>query len=140
VLNINTVEQLSLLNLKSRAQSKELGQFFTEPKIADYMASMLHAMGKLELVKILDAGAGEGVLATAAARRCLELGKRRVHAVLFEVDKDILPALEENMDRLAGMFTKKGGEFSYEIINEDFVLSRPDKHEDDFHISIKKSE
>ena len=136
MLNTNTVEQLSLFDLKSRLQSKELGQFFTETKTADYMASMLHAIGNVELVKILDAGAGEGILTASAARRCLELGNRRVHAVLFEVDKDILSALNEKMDRLVKLFIKEGGKFSYEILNEDFVLSRPDKHEHSFHISI----
>jgi len=100
------------------------------------MASMLHAVGNVELVKILDAGAGDGILTASAAQRCLELGNRRVHAVLFEVDKDILSALEENMDRLARIFIEKGGEFSYEILNEDFILSRPDKHEHSFHVSI----
>ena len=134
--NINAVKQLSLFDLKSRSQSKELGQFFTESKTADYMASMLRPIGNAELVKILDAGAGEGILTASAARRCLELGNRRVHAVLFEIDKDILPALEKNMDRLVKIFIKKGEKFSYEILNKDFVLSRPDKQECRFHISI----
>lgn len=133
---MNAVKQLSLFDLKSRSQSKELGQFFTESKTADYMASMLHFIGNIELLRILDAGAGEGILTISAARRCLDLGNRRVHAVLFEVDKDILPTLNENMDRLVGMFIKKGGKFSYEILNEDFILSRPDKNEHNFHISI----
>jgi len=87
VLNINAVEQLSLFDLKSRSQSKELGQFFTESKTADYMASMFHSIDNVELVNILDAGAGEGILTASAARRCLEIGNRRVHAVLFEIDK-----------------------------------------------------
>ena len=134
--NINAVKQLSLFDLKSRSQSKELGQFFTESKTADYMASMLHSIGNVELVKILDAGAGEGILTISAACRCLEMGHRRVHAVLFEIDKDILSALEKNMDRLVETFIKNGGKFSYEILNEDFILSRPDKNDDRFHISI----
>ena len=87
MLNINAVEQLSLFDLKSRSQSKELGQFFTESKTADYMASMFHSIDNVELVNILDAGAGEGILTASAARRCLEIGNRRVHAVLFEIDK-----------------------------------------------------
>lgn len=136
MLNVNAVEQLNLFDLKSRSQSKELGQFFTESKTADYMASMLHSIDKVELVKILDAGAGEGILTASAANRCLELGNSRVHAVLFEVDKDILPTLEENMCRLVRIFNNNGGEFSYEILNEDFILSRPDKHDHSFHISI----
>jgi len=40
------------------------------------------------------------------------------------------------MDRLVRVFNNKGGKFSYEILNEDFVLSRPDKHERNFNISI----
>ncbi|OEU65169.1 MAG: hypothetical protein BA863_12145 [Desulfovibrio sp. S3730MH75] len=136
MLNINTAKQLSLFDLKSRSQNKELGQFFTESKTADYMASMLHSIGNVELVKILDAGAGEGILTASAAHRCLEIGNLRVHAVLFEIDKDILSVLEKNMDRLAKIFIKKGGKFSFEILNEDFILSRPDKHGCSFHISI----
>ncbi len=136
MLNRNAVEQLSFFDLKSRSQSKELGQFFTEPKTAAYMASMLHAVGNVELLKILDAGAGEGVLTASAARRCLELGQRRVHAVLFELDKDVLPTLEDNMARLVGLVGKNGGKFSYEILNEDFLLSRPDKLERRYHVSI----
>ena len=134
--NNNAVEQLSLFDLKSRSQSKELGQFFTESKTADYMASMLHSVGNLELVKILDAGAGEGLLTQSAALHCLELGYSKMHAVLYEIDEDILPILQKNMDQLVRIFIKKGGKLSYEIINEDFVLSRPDKNEPNFHISI----
>jgi adenine-specific DNA-methyltransferase len=136
VPNINVVEQLSLFDLKSRSQSKELGQFFTESKTADYMASMFNSLGNINVVKLLDAGAGEGVLTESAALRCLELGYRQVYAVLYEIDEGILPILKENMDQLVRTFIKKGGSLSYEIINEDFVLSRPDKDQPNFHISI----
>lgn len=136
MLNVNAVEQLSLFDLKSRSESKELGQFFTAPETADYMASMFHATNNVALIKILDAGAGKGILTASTALHYLELGNRRIHAVLFEVDKDVLPALEDNMERLASLFIKKGGQFSYEILNEDFVLSRPDKRGPSFHISI----
>ena len=124
MLNINAVEQLRLFDLKSKSQSKELGQFFTESKTADYMASMLHAIGNVELVKILDAGAGEGILTASAARRCLELGNRRVHAVLFEVDKDILLTLEENMVRLVRIFIKNAGKFSVSSCNRRVMKNR----------------
>lgn len=136
MLNTNTAEQLSLFDLNSGSHSKELGQFFTEPETAAYMASMIDDVGDVELVRILDAGAGEGVLTASAARRCLELGNRQVHAVLFEVDQNILPALEENMDRLVSVFIKNGGVFTYEILNEDFILSRPDTCKHSFHISV----
>ncbi len=136
MLSSNAAKQLSLFDLKSRSQSKELGQFFTESKTSDYMASMLHPIGSVEMVKILDAGAGEGILTTSAAHRCLEIGHLRVHAVLYEIDKEVLSALEKNMERLVGIFKQKGGNFSYEILNEDFILSRPDKRERRFHISI----
>ena len=136
MLKRNAAKQLSLFDLKSRSQSKELGQFFTESRTADYMASMLHFIDNADLVKILDAGAGEGVLTASAAHRCLKIGHLRVHAVLYEIDKEILPALEKNMERLVGTFKQKGGNFSHEILNEDFILSRPDKRERRFHISI----
>ncbi len=130
------MEQLRLFELKTRAQSKELGQFFTDPKIADYMASMID-FNEDDSARLLDAGAGSGALTSSVAYRCLELGKKQVHAVLYEIDKNILPKLEKRMDDLNQIFKLKGKKFSYKIHNEDFVLSRPDKQQNyKFNISI----
>jgi len=134
--NNKIIEQFGLSDLKTKSQSKKLGQFFTEQPIADYMASMLHAVEGAELVRILDAGAGTGALTASVSSRCLELGNRQVHAVLYEIDDNVLPALKEAMEQLVRSFHRQNSKFSYEIYNENFILSRPDRQEDKFHISI----
>jgi adenine-specific DNA-methyltransferase len=75
--------------VKPKAIRKELGQYFTGSMVADYMASLIVPVNA-PVVRILDAGAGTGVLALAAALRCLELGHECVHAVLYEIDEEIL--------------------------------------------------
>ncbi|MCI5221820.1 MAG: hypothetical protein D3924_03900 [Candidatus Electrothrix sp. AR4] len=136
LMNSSSSQQPYLFNNKSKAQRKELGQFFTDSKTAEYMASMLHSVGDTPCVQVLDAGAGEGILAEFVALRCFQLGHRRVHAVLYEIDNDILPTLEITIERLRSTFLTSGGTLTYEIKNEDFILSRPDKLERKFHISI----
>ncbi|MDT8364843.1 MAG: hypothetical protein RQ714_09470, partial [Nitrosomonas sp.] len=54
-------------------ERKALGQFFTSPVVADYMASMLHKP-KIKEVKILDAGAGTGILTASTAVRITNYG------------------------------------------------------------------
>jgi adenine-specific DNA-methyltransferase len=64
---------------------KQRGQYFTGSAIAHYMASLI-LQGDSEHVRLLDAGAGTGILTATSAMRCLELGCKNVHAVLYEID------------------------------------------------------
>lgn len=119
---------------KSDSYRKSLGQYFTRPSVSEYMAGMIDPVG-LEPIRILDAGAGAGILTVSAALRCFEIGITRVHAVLFEIDGQAISKLTENMDQLSKHFQIKGGRFTYDVHNEDFVLARPDKTQRPFHIS-----
>ena len=119
---------------KSNAAKKELGQYFTGLETADYMAEMIQPVSA-SVICILDAGAGAGVLTFSASMRCLKLGHNRIHAVLYEIDKSILPQLKTNMSCISQIFKNKGGEFTFRIYNRDFVLSRPDRLKERFHIS-----
>ena len=126
--------QNEYLAQKSDVIRKEHGQFFTSEIVADYMASMITKMEE-KTIRVLDAGAGVGILTMSVALRCLDLGHIRVHAVLYEIDNDALPHLEMNMIRLGNLFSEHGGQFTFDIHHEDFILSRPDKTEEPFHIS-----
>lgn len=128
-------EQNNFLNIKPEEDRKGIGQFFTGPLISDYMASMIDFVGQVETVRIVDAGAGVGILTCSAALRCLELGYTRVHAVLYETDKDVVSYLRRSMDQVSEAFNCKDAHFSFDIRQEDFVLSRPDRGEEPFHIS-----
>lgn len=119
---------------KPEAIRKELGQYFTGSVVADYMASLIMPVNA-PVVRILDAGAGTGVLTLAAALRCLELGHKCVHAVLYEIDEEILSHLDLNMRRLSRTFQAQGAKFTFDIRHDDFILARPDKAEELFHVS-----
>ncbi|WP_348680447.1 Eco57I restriction-modification methylase domain-containing protein [Alcanivorax profundi] len=126
--------QSSYLSNKPEIERKSLGQYFTGAPVADYMASMIEPIDA-SVVRILDAGAGAGILTISAALRCLEIGNNQVHAVLYEIDGDAITHLEVNMKQVAQQFRKRGGHFTFEIRHEDFVLSRPDRTEAPFHVS-----
>jgi adenine-specific DNA-methyltransferase len=128
-------DQKKIINTLPKKGKKELGQFFTPPMIADYMASMIYPVQNTETVRLLDAGAGTGILAAAAAIQCLAAGHRAVHAVLYEIDTTLLPTLRSNMEHISRSFRQKDAVFTYDIRHEDFVLARPDRTEPPFHIS-----
>ncbi len=127
--------QTEYLNSKSGSERKDLGQYFTGSAVADYMASMIGRFN-VPKVRILDAGAGAGILTISAALRCLDLGNNKVHATLYEIDSDAISCLEKNMERVTQQFKEKGGNFTFEIHHKDFVLSRPDRTEAPFHVSL----
>lgn len=133
---INSTDQIQYdyLNEQNYDTQKELGQYFTDKDIATYMASMIEPLyDKTLSIKILDAGAGAGILTISAAVRCLNLGYKRVHAVVYEIDTNLLPILRSNLNFLSNLFIQQKSEFTYEIRNIDFILNRPN---DTFHISV----
>lgn len=128
-------EQINFSNAKPEEDRKGIGQFFTGQLVSDYMASMVESIGLVKTVRIIDAGAGVGILTCSAALRCLELGYNQVHAVLYETDKDVVPYLVRSMDSVSDAFSSRDANFTYEVRQEDFIASRPDRHEEPFHIS-----
>lgn len=107
--------------------NKELGQYFTDPSIADFMASLLQHTLHREMLRIIDPGAGLGILTTSAALHYLSLGYKYIHAELYEIDKSLLAQLESNMVLLADTFSRHEGLFTFTIQHKDFLLERPDK-------------
>lgn len=126
--------QSKFLSSKPEARRKRFAQYFTSDTISDYMASMVEPPDA-EVVQILDAGAGAGILTISAALKCLKSGCKKVHAVLYEIDPDVVPHLDANMMQLAQRFNDCGARFTFETRHEDFILTRPDRAEAAFHIS-----
>jgi len=117
--------QRGYLDTKTDEEKKELGQFFTGAEVADYMASLV-SISNCKKIRILDAGAGAGILTAACVVRCIELGCKEIHAVMYELDENATAYIDKTM-KLVSKSCAKGVKFSYEIINQDFILSRPDK-------------
>jgi adenine-specific DNA-methyltransferase len=83
-------------NKKRTSKQIELAQFFTPQSIATYMASLFdNATGKD--VRILDPGAGEGILGIAVADR-LKPQAASTAATFVELDAETVATLQENLD------------------------------------------
>lgn len=97
---------LAVRNTKKlvRAQVKEnnvrLGRFFTKKETAALMASF-PVLPEKEEVRLLDPGAGTGILAAAMAERLAKSGTVRVIRLeCFETDPLFLPMLRDNLERI----------------------------------------
>jgi adenine-specific DNA-methyltransferase len=114
-----------------------LGQFFTGSVVSDYMASLV-VKPKNKTIRILDAGAGTGMLAASTALYCLSMGCKTVHAVLYELDSEAIASLKQTLNIVQCLFCEQLGTFTYEICCEDFVIARPDKEKtvQPFDISV----
>jgi adenine-specific DNA-methyltransferase len=108
-------------NITTRKRQEELGQFFTPPPVADFMASMFGPLPRN--VRLLDAGAGEGALTAAFVSRCCEghTGVRAIEATVFERDAEILDALSTTMRHCERLCSDAGIHFSATIRLADFI-------------------
>ena len=129
--------QSAFLRRKTVQARKTLGQFFTGSIVSDYMASLINKPDTAT-VRLLDAGAGTGILTASTALHCLDLGCTTVHAVLYELDSEAVPCLDQTLRIVQDIFNQQHGIFSFDIHCEDFVLARPDKDEriQEFDISV----
>jgi len=105
----------------SRTDRSQIGQFLTPAAIAKFMASMFE-MG-LQEVRILDPGAGTGVLFAACVETLISRKNRpaSIEVVAYETDSTILPHLEETMKRCQSLCISNRIEFHGIINCEDFV-------------------
>lgn len=108
----------------SSGKSEQLGQYFTPTKIAEFMASMLE-MPNIEIIKILDPGAGGGILTSAAVKELISRKNcpGKIEAHLYEIDEELIETLKQSMKNLQVWASKKQVDFKYKVLNEDFVLS-----------------
>jgi adenine-specific DNA-methyltransferase len=113
----------SLSGSTRRSERSSIGQFLTPVTIARFMASLFER--ETENVRILDAGAGAGVL-FAALVEALVLRRHRplsIEVVAYENDRHILPELKETMERCETACKEMGICFRGEIRTEDFVAA-----------------
>lgn len=128
----------TLLPLPGFSESKqELGQFFTPPPVAEFMASLFE-LATVE-IQLLDAGAGEGALTEAFVRSACARNRRpsRLAVVAYEVDQRVLGALRRTMERCRSLCAARGIEFDGEIRHADFIESALEFVRDDLFGSAK---
>lgn len=98
------------------------GQFFTPLSIAQFMAKLCDISKISSSVKILDPGAGLGILTICL---CLELIKSKkiktIHVDLYEIDTKLTHILNKNMTNLDREIKRRGIEFTFTVIDKDFI-------------------
>lgn len=101
---------------------KKYGQFFTSEETARFMASLYVIPDNLSKVRILDAGAGSGILACALLERLEQIEFiQRIELTCYENDNNILELLKENLQSCKESSKK---EIQIEIITDNYIISQ----------------
>lgn len=109
----------SLPGLDPKTQD-QLGQFFTPSRAAALIASTLR-LPETGSLRVLDPGAGTGMLAAALVARILsETPDVSVHVVAVEVDELITPLLVETLE---GCKVAGEGRVTFEVVAADYITS-----------------
>ena len=81
-----------------KKERKKYGQFFTSKETARFMAGLYIIPENLSKVRILDAGAGSGILSCAILERLERLASvQTIELACYENDDNILGLLRENL-------------------------------------------
>lgn len=114
--------QLAFQEATASVERKGKGQFFTASPIAEFMAGLLPLDKRV--IRVLDPGAGAGVLSAAICDRILREDQlHQVHFDLFETDGDVAPLLRKTAEACRRALSDAGHQMTYRIIRDDFVLS-----------------
>ncbi len=101
------------------------GQFVTPIAIAEFMASLFPKAP--ESVRLLDPGAGTGILAAAVAEKIVREGSTKNLTIkLYEIDDSFESYLEKSSKYLTKWCKEKGVSVSVTIEKDDFVI--PNQH------------
>lgn len=105
-----------------KKERKKYGQFFTSMETARFMAGLYNISENMDKVKVLDAGAGSGVLACAFVERLESLEfVKDVELTCYENDSNVLPLLQSN---LAFCKEHSSKNITFNILTDNYILSQ----------------
>ncbi|MDR2528437.1 MAG: Eco57I restriction-modification methylase domain-containing protein [Synergistaceae bacterium] len=119
------VEQTDrFISTKSKAERKDLGQFFTSKATARFMSGLFNIPQK-ETLKILDPGAGSGILSAALveAVQCRSDRVKEIELTCYETNSDVLALLEANIRYMERISKVK---LAASVIKDNYLLSQFD--------------
>lgn len=110
----------------SRVEQKKIGQFTTPVQVAEYMAERLIENANLstnQIVKILDPGAGTGVLGLAVVEKIFtKFPRKKVELVTYENEHTALAVLKSNLSLVKKWAVEHGLSFSYQVRERNYIL------------------
>lgn len=98
---------------------REFAQFFTPALLARFMATLARPTRTAR--RLLDPGAGTGVLACALCER-LPRGMGQVHLDAYELDPALADRCEESLAHAQRWLTHRGVDLSFAVHRRDFIL------------------
>lgn len=119
----NIIEKTSqYIENMPKKERKKYGQFFTSMETAQYMASLFQVPEKQEIISVLDAGAGSGILSCAMIERLEKIEViKEIQLTCYETDENVLPLLKENLLFMQANSEKK---VIINIITENYITSQ----------------
>lgn len=104
-------------------ERKQRGHFGSPPEIARFMAAMPANLSARE-IRILDPGAGVGMLSAAFCERCTgENTPLSIEIELWENDPKAIPFLRRTMQHCQRVLSALGRSLTYTIREDDFILA-----------------
>ncbi|MBQ8907274.1 MAG: hypothetical protein IJY71_01640 [Clostridia bacterium] len=129
MLNLAVRNTRKLIREKAKEENVRIGRFFTAKETAALMASFF-TVPKTDSLRILDPGAGTGILSAALIEAICRRGEaKEITLVCYENDALFLPVLEKNLGRLRQKCRREYGvTLAFRIREENFVLSKHDQY------------
>ncbi len=114
---------------QSKSSRKKKGQFFTPANVAEFMAK--HSAISAEHIKILEPGAGNGILSASLVFYLVNNGMCRSFTVdLVENDTDIIPVLHNTAGLLTEYVKEHGGDVKVNIHTCNYLIKMPEQKYD----------
>jgi adenine-specific DNA-methyltransferase len=122
-LELAEESRLAQIDVGDRQRRGGLGQFFTGVDTAKLMASM--SLRSAERMRVLDAGAGAGVLTAALVTKICSLPNRpkELSLTAYEIDEGVLPDLRRTLNACEQLCSASGISCRWEIRATDFIES-----------------
>lgn len=119
---IESVRRLATAGLDENRRGA-LGQFFTPLVIGQMMSEMPININHGKRVRVLDAGAGAGVLIAALVASVCERKNRpeEINVTAVELDAGLIPHLQDTLEKCRKECEQSGINFTFQMYNEDFV-------------------
>lgn len=112
---------MEYIDYMPKDQRKKYGQFFTSKETARFMAE-LFSFPKKQSLRILDPGAGSGILSIALIEKLESIPSiETIELTCYENDPNIIHLLESNLDWVGKHSTKT---ILYNVVVDNYILSQ----------------